>query len=338
MKTVSLTLQTLYQDLLQAHLDRPVDGLVGSPHLRKSGGKSWWYATVRGPGGQHEQRFIGADTPEIRQRVDRWKTASTDGRAFRANASEKASALRAARLPALDMQTGKTLRALAQAGTFRLGGVLVGTHAFRLYDLELGLHLSRGAVAVTGDVDVAAFERLSIATEDHAKPDLPTVLTALGFRPVESLHRAKPVRWRLPGSDFVVDFLSPAFAEAQKPQKLEALGLWAQGLHFLNYLIRDPIPAIGLYREGVLLQIPTPERYAVHKLIVAGRRKGPGRAKATKDRVQARLLIAALLDLRPADIQAAWEEARAAGPAWVTALDDAVSRDSELAKLVQQFD
>lgn len=338
MESLPLTLQTLYQDLLQAHLDRPIPDMTGTPHLRETGGKKWWYVTVRGPGGAHQQRFIGPDTEEVRERIERWKSVAEDERAFRRDASEKASALRAARLPALDMQTGKTLRALAQAGTFRLGGILVGTHAFRLYDFELGMRLSAGALAITADVDVASFSRLSLAIEDHSDPELPKVLDALGMRPIESLHRGKPVRWRLPGSDFVVDFLTPSFEENQSPQKLEALGVWAQGLHFLNFLIRDPIPAVALYREGVLVQIPAPERYAIHKLIISSRRVGPGRAKATKDLAQAGLLIGALLEQRPEELRSAYHEAIGSGRAWKDALDKVRARDEKIAAMLDALE
>ncbi|MGE6698047.1 nucleotidyltransferase family protein [Hyphomonas sp. NPDC076900] len=336
MRQIPLTLQTLYQDLLQAHLDRPLEDLVGTPHLRKVGGKSWWYATVRGAGGAHRQQFIGPDTPDTAARISAWKTNARDMRAFRHQASEKARALRAARMPALDVQTGKTLRALAQAGTFRLGGVLVGTHAFRLYDLELGLSVSSGAAAITADIDVAAFEKLSLAINDHAEPELPEVLDGLGLKPVEGLSRGKPVRWRQPGSDFVIDFLSPSFGQSEGPQKLEAFGLWAQGLHFLNFLLRDPIPAVALYREGVLVQIPLPERYAVHKLIVASRRRGPGQAKAEKDLLQARLLIEALKEARPGDVFAALREARKEGPAWREAIDNSLNRAPDIARLLRR--
>ena len=335
MKPIPLTLQTLYQDLLQAHLDRPVDGMIGAPHLRQSGGKFWWYATVRGPGGTHQQRFLGLDSEDMRERIERWKSRAGEARQFRETTSEKARALRAARLPALDMQTGKTLRAFAQAGAFRLGGVLVGTHAFRLYDLELGVHVSQGAAAITSDVDVAAFERLSLAVTDQTEPDLPDVLKALGLMPIDSLHRGKPTRWRLPGSDFVVDFLAPSFEENQSPQQLKAFGLWAQGLHFLNYLIRDPIPAVALYREGVLVQMPSPERFAIHKLIVAARRTGPGRAKAMKDIEQARLLIEALSQTRPDDLAMVYQEARAEGPSWQAAIDSSLSRNAAIADTLQ---
>lgn len=337
MESISLTLQTVYQDLLQAHLDRPPSEIIGSPHLRETSGKSYWYATVRGPGGKHQQKFIGPDNEETRVRIERWKDQKVSDRQFRANVSEKARALRAARMPALDMTSGKVLRALAQAGTFRLGGVLVGTHAFRLYDLELGVRVSSAATAITADIDVAAFERLSLTIEDYAEPDLPVVLDELGFSPVPSLHKTKPVRWRMPNSDFVLDFLAPSFGSEEGPQKLKALGLWAQGLHFLNFLIRDPISAVALYREGILVQIPSPERYAIHKLIISGRRRGPGRAKSIKDKAQARLLIEALAELRPAELSAVFSEARSEGQKWRDALDDALAADEKSKIILEEL-
>lgn len=335
MKPIPLTLQTLYQDLLQAHLDRAPDEMTGSPHLRETGGKAFWYVTVRAPGGAHRQHFIGPDDEKTRKRIERWKAARDDARAFRANSSEKAAALRAARLPALDMTTGKVLRALAQAGAFRLGGVLVGTHAFRLYDLELGARVVSKTTAITADIDVASFEKLSLALEDHAEPELPEVLDALGLSPVGSIDPKKPTRWRMTDSDFVIDFLSPSFDDKEGAQKLEALGVWAQGLHFLNFLIGDPIPAVALYREGVLVQIPRPERYAVHKLIVASRRRGPGRAKSEKDLEQARSLALALAEMRPQELGAAYEEARGKGPAWRKAIDAALKKAPDIRETIE---
>lgn len=161
------------------------------------------------------------------------------------------------------------------------------------------------------------------------------MLADLGLGPVGSLNPKKPTRWRMANSDFVVDFLTPSFDDKEGPQRLEALGVWAQGLHFLNFLIRDPIPAVALYREGVLVQAPAPERYAVHKLIIASRRRGPGRAKAEKDIEQARALISALADARPADLAAAYREALDQGKAWREAIDASLKRASDVRNMLR---
>jgi len=142
--------------------------MTGSTHLRETGGKAYWCVTVREPGGCHRQQFIGPDDEKTRTRIDGWRMAQENTMSFRANASEKAAALRAARLPALDMTTGKVMRALAQASAFRLGGVLVGTHAFQLYDLELGVRISSTTTAITADIDIAWFEKFSLTVDDRA--------------------------------------------------------------------------------------------------------------------------------------------------------------------------
>lgn len=54
------------------------------------------------------------------------------------------------------------------------------------------------------------------------------------------------------------------------------------------------------------MNVPRPGRFALHKLIVAGRR-GLGRAKAEKDRAQATALLNVLLADLPGEIELAWK-------------------------------
>jgi hypothetical protein len=65
-----------------------------------------------------------------------------------------------------DASTGQVISAMERAGVFRLGGTLVGTQAFRLYEGELGIRIGFGRTAVTDDIDIASFELLSVALED----------------------------------------------------------------------------------------------------------------------------------------------------------------------------
>ena len=70
-----------------------------------------------------------------------------------------------------------------------------------------------------------------------------------------------------------------------------------------------------LYKGGIPVRVPSPERYAVHKLIVAVmRRVDP--AKSDKDIRQSEQLIEALLPRRSFSLFEAWEEACARGPSW----------------------
>ena len=86
-----------------------------------------------------------------------------------------------------------------------------------------------------------------------------------------SLEKGRVWKWLQSAGGTLVEFLMPSFDEAEGLRELPTLGVHAQSLHHLNYLISEPIQAVVLYRNGVLVQVPRPERFAIHKLIVAYR-------------------------------------------------------------------
>ena len=210
---------------------------------------------------------------------------------------------------------------MTKSGVFRLGGTLVCTHAFRVYSAELGVRFDN-ALAVTGDVDIAAFENLKLVIEDEVDPALPETFKDLSLRPTPNMDRKnRPTKWVMGGDGGTeVEFLVPRMLEESEILKLEPLGVYAQALPFLNFLIADPIPAVALYRSGVLVQIPRPERYAVHKLIVAHRRHASSALKAKKYVAQVEILFEVLSEDRPGELAEALTEALERGPAWREAI------------------
>jgi hypothetical protein len=171
--------------------------------------------------------------------------------------------------------------------------------------------------AQTDDVDIASFSRLSLALEDTASPPLEAVFRDFAFVPQPSITVGRTWRWKQTRGDTLVEFLTPAFGNDEGLRALPALGVDAQGLHHLNYLIAGPIRAAATYRSGVLVQIPRPERFAIHKLIVADRRRGgPDALKSEKDRRQAAFLIEVLAEDRPDELREAYEDALSRGPKW----------------------
>lgn len=226
-------------------------------------------------------RYLGEDTEALRARIDRSADLRARAKEIEREAARLVRLLRAEGYLAPDLATGQLLAALARAGAFRLGGTLVGTQAFRLYDGLLGVRIGADQAAATDDIDIASFERLSIALGDTADPRLATVFADLAFDPVPSLDPGHVWRWRQTARGTLVEFLTPSFSAKEGLRRLPALGVSAQSLRFLNYLIAEPLPAPVVYRSGVLVQVPRPERYAIHKLIVASRcRDGPLSPKA----------------------------------------------------------
>jgi len=119
-----------------------------------------------------------------------------------------------------------------------------------------------------------------------------------------------------------------------KRSRISTLNVYAQGLPFLKFLIAEPIPAVALHRSGILLQIPRPERYAIHKLIVAQRRSGPVRAKAVKDLAQAYALIGVLVEDRPHELEEAYQTALKSGPKWREAIQRSLKQRPEIKTLM----
>ena len=314
-----------YHDLLRLLEDDAASDLRGAPTQVKRNGRVYWYDSYR-VGSDVRKRYIGEDTSDLRARLDAHaslKAGAEDRRRLRARLVR---VLRAEGFLSLDAGTGSLLNAFAASGVFRLGGTVIGTHAFRLYEGELGQRYDFGLTAQTGDVDIASFSRLSLMLEDTVSPKLQEVLRDFAFDPVPSLDPGRTWRWRQSRGDTLVEFLTPSFGAEEHLQPLPALGIEAQALHHLNYLIAAPIRAAVLYRSGVLVQVPRPERFAIHKLIVADRRQGRDALKSEKDRQQAAFLIRVLAEDRPDDLREAWEDALSRGPRWRDRIAATLSR------------
>jgi hypothetical protein len=315
-----------YHDLLRSLQDDAVSNIRGKPTRLVRGSRRYWYDSYR-VGSAVRQTYIGEDTEELRADIARINDIKAREAERRSQRSRLIRILRAEGFLGVDGGIGSLTARLAKAGVFRLGGTLVGAVAFRLYEGELGLRYGFDDAAQTNDIDIASFERLSLALDDAASEPLQKVLGEFAFDPVPTLERDAVWRWRQTRSDTLVEFLTPSFEEDEGLRPLPALGVHAQSLHFLNYLIAEPVKAAVPYRSGVLVQIPRPERFAIHKLIIADRRReGAESLKAVKDRRQAVFLIEALAEDRPEDLREAYEDAMSRGPRWRERLASTLKR------------
>jgi hypothetical protein len=275
-------------------------------------GRRYWYFQTSGSQGR-VQKYVGPETPELMKRIARQRDARNDERERRALV---ATLVRSFGVPRPIQPVGEILSALSQAGVFRLRGVLVGTMAYQTYPATLGLALP-GAALQTNDVDIAQFLNVSVAVDDRT-PAMLEVLQAVDktFRPVPGDFATERHTSYVGKGGLRVDFLTPNQGrESDSPRHLPALQTYAQPLRFLDFLIADPQPAVVLYGAGVPVQVPAPERYAIHKLIIS-RRRSLGQAKSDKDTQQAQALLTALVEKRPEELKAAWHEAMDRGPSW----------------------
>ncbi|MFN2306809.1 MAG: GSU2403 family nucleotidyltransferase fold protein [Paracoccaceae bacterium] len=336
MTPLSSIATSAYTDLVRLLKDDALSGVEGKPTLKERGDKAYWYAARR-VGTEMRFIYIGEDSEEIRARIQRIEALRATAKDRQAERSRLVRLLRAEGMTPTDRANGSILSAMAAAGTFRLGGTIVGTNAFRLYEGELGIRLPLGGMANTGDLDIAQFEKLSVALQDQVDPGLAETFSALKFDPVPGLNKGRTWRWAQGGSGQLVEFLTPAFGD-ESIRELPALGVGAQALNYLNFLIADPIPAAALYRSGILVQVPRPERFAIHKLIIADRRRdGAGSLKSAKDREQSAFLIAAMAEDRPDDLAQAYATALQVGPRWRERIGNSLKRMPETQSILESL-
>ena len=216
-----------------------------------------------------------------------------------------------------DSPSARVLRALADAGVFHAGGVLVGTHAFIVLGNILGVRWASSLR--TQDVDIAADPRLDIAVPGMSA-DLPSALENLemGFLPVPGLDPKSPTTsFKVRGQSLRVDLLAPAARAQSRPVKVARFATAAQPLRFLDYLIESSTRAAVVGGGVVAVNVPDAARFALHKLIVAGERPAVTHSKRDKDLSQAAQLLEVLQADRPGDVILAWEALGVRGKSWV---------------------
>ena len=190
---------------------------------------------------------------------------------------------------------------------FRNGGVLVGTLAYQCYALTLGYVLP-AAVLATDDADLAAAQ---VALKADTGLDMLSILKDAdpSFGMLTGLDaKAPPARFRA-ANGYVVDLVTPTrHRDEKQPVRLKELGAGEMNLQYLAWLIENAIPGLLPWGSGVPVSISRPERFAVHKLILAQKR-GHDQAKVQKDLAQAKALIEAIEESRPGQVEDALEEA-----------------------------
>lgn len=334
MLSIDHTYQVIYSELAQRSLDASFTSefsIDGRFVRQESRGRTYWYFDRDRPDGKKQRTYVGpVDDPAITSRVENFKDIKAD---YRARAKLVSTLVREAHLPRPDTVAGPVIEALANAGFFRLRGVLVGTMAFQCYSALLGVRMTN-ATMQTGDVDFAQFHSISNAIDDAMTP-IPELLRQVDptFREIPHQLDGRYTTKYVTRSGYQVEFLTPNTGSddySGGPAQMPTLsGTAAQPLRFLDYLIHQPVRAVVLYGPGIPVLVPAPERFAVHKLIVAARRRidDDGLAKSRKDLAQAHKLIHVLHAQRShPQLAEAYMEAWDRGPHWRQALRESVDR------------
>ena len=199
--------------------------------------------------------------------------------------------------------------------------MLFRSHAFAVIGNALGASWEGGSLR-TRDVDLIHDPRIAVAFTDHAPAELARMQTegvgGVKLWAIPGLDRREPsCSFMVYGTELHLDLLTPLRTRSEKPVHLSIVGAAAQPLRYLDYLVEETMPAAVVGGSGVLVNVPTPARFALHKLIVSTLRPAALATKQRKDLVQAESLLAFLLEDRPDDVSEAWKALVARGAGWV---------------------
>jgi hypothetical protein len=294
--------------------------------------------------GKRRECYIGSDTVETREFIERFCTSVEQYLEEQKKISELARMVVAGGVVVIDRSTFSIIEALANQGIFRSGGVLVGTQAFIALCHVLGINPT-GTGMRTHDIDIVREKRVAVAS---SKTTLSVVDTLerlnMGFVPVPSLnHKSQSTSYRSE-TGISIDFLVPMIGKYEEGSvPIPAFGVYAQPLRYLDYLIDGTIEAIVTSSsKSIYVVVPDPSRFAFHKLIVASKRSVVDSTKAAKDTTQAGILFEYLLENRPEDLDLAFEDLKIRGKGWVKNFGNGVKKmereSPEIAKrLNEQF-
>jgi hypothetical protein len=315
----SISVQTLYAELVDRcasaafESEFPPNGSFVRVRVKD---RSYWYFQqgARDHSGRQPRKYVGRDDEGMRRRIAEHGRKKDDYRERR----RLISMLRRSGFHGPSEAIGRILESLSAAGVFRRRVCLVGTTAYGVYGPMLGVRLPRSSLQ-TLDLDIAQFRAVSMAI---AKDDQTLRLLDLlqrsdpSFRSIPHVRKAAATTSYINDDNVRVDVLTENRGpESEAPTALPAIGAHAQPLRFMDFLIRDELQAVVLHDAGVLVNVPAPERFALHKLIVAQRRTADP-AKADKDVEQAAALLRVLVARRHGALRAAWQEASSRGAKW----------------------
>ena len=317
----NLTVQ--YSELLQNCVHPISDGSNISFKYKAINGKKYWYLYIS-LGTSRREHYLGEESTEILDQIDRERAAWESIKDDKAQRTRLVDMLISGGMAPTSVNEGKILTLLERSGVFLAGAALVGTVAFRAYGNMLGVTWE--SEIGTQDIDIAADNRLTVALPRQKKPINLTQLildSGMGFLPVPALDKRNPsTSFKIRRQQFLIDVLTPMRGrESSNPIKLADFNTYAEPLRHLDYVLEEIQPAVLLYGHGIMINVPSPARFAIHKCVISQKRPVAQAAKSRKDLSQAAQVFEAMLDIRPAEVSRAWEAAKARGKDFIADFD-----------------
>ncbi len=316
---LSTNAQTSYAQLVDAALSsahfRSVSDLPGAFSYKMVKGYKYWYFQYTEPAGKLKQVFVGPDSEAVQALM-----MKKSGDSVSMQLQPLAASCVALGCEDVLNKHLKVISRLAEYGFFQAGGVLIGTHAFQAYGNLFGVKW--GDSTRTQDIDFAhAGKSISLALPSNIVLNTQSAIESLemGLLPISGLTGKQGATYLSPKDpSFRLDFLTTLHRGFETPYLHPRLGISLQPLKFMEFSLEHVQQAVLFNKENaVLVNVPHPARYALHKLIVYGEREGAYIVKSSKDLLQAASLMSLLKERRPWDVTEAWEDLKKRGSGWI---------------------
>lgn len=317
---LSLSAQTNFAELVEqaraAMLSPSIFDVPGSFNKKSVKGGTYWYWQYRDLAGAKHQVYLGPDDERlaalIQQRQQGAKPAAARTLAALAGACTSLGCM------TVTHQHFRVINRLAEQGFFRAGGVLVGTHAFLAMSNMLGVKWERGWR--TNDIDVAHPGRnVSLALPPNVQVNVDDAITSLemGLLPARSITSGVGATYFDATRELRVDLLTTIGRGVDDVYHHEQLNAKLQPLKFMEFSLENVAQTAILSGENaVLVNLPSPMRYALHKLLVMSMREEAFQAKIEKDAGQVAALAAFGIERAAARLQQAADDIMGRGRGW----------------------
>jgi len=315
---LSISAQTNFAELIEQAqarmLDRSILDLPGSFNKKEIKGVEYWYWQFRDLEGKTRQSYLGPDDDRLRELIRRragGKGREHDGLARLAHACTALGCMN------ITPQHFKVISRLAEHGFFNAGGVLIGTHAFIAMANMLGVRWSGGWS--TNDIDFAhAGKNVSLALPANTDSNVHDAITSLemGLLPAKSIRTGPGATYLNARGEMRIDLLTVA-GRSDSVYRHEPLSVNLEPLKFMEFSLEKTTQTVVISGENALVvNIPSPVRYALHKLVVMAERQEQFHAKIAKDAGQVASIVSYSLDRSPQALKDAATDLMSRGKGW----------------------
>ena len=255
----------------------------------------YWYWIGRDNNGTARRVYIGPENKDTEELIASLKNRKDMAKQAIEGMKRTSAAYRGAGGQINEPSHFKIISLLARQGLFQKGVFIIGSHGFLSICNALGISASTPFLRTT-DIDFARPQGISLAIPDERKAllDIPAALKAIdkNFFLDPRLDEKNPsTSMQNNKSKVKVDFLT-AYRGSKEPVFFDDLGIAAEPLRFMDFLLAgEPLKGLIIGSYAIPVNLPSPARFAIHKLIISQERPYHFVAKSQKDIAQAAILL-----------------------------------------------